>query len=93
MDIVELRHCIDALRSAAGLSHVWDGASAPSGFITADDFLSLQPPLNLALQAFQYGPFAYSGVAPPARCITSPCVPILSEHLQQLRDTLRNALR
>ena len=93
MDIVELRRGIDALRSAAGLSQVWAGASAPSGFITADDFLSLQAPLNAAMQAFVYGPFVYTGVPPPARCVTSPCVTILSEHVQQLRDTLRNALR
>ena len=52
MDIVELRRCIDALRSAAGLSQVWAGASAPSGFITADDFLSLQAPFHAAMPAF-----------------------------------------
>jgi len=93
MDIVELRRCIDALRGATGLTQVWAGAPAPSGFITADDFLSLQSTLNSAMPAFGYGPFAYSGVLPPARCVTSPCVPILSEHIQQLRDTLRNSLR
>ncbi len=93
MDIVELRRCIDALRSAAGLSQIWAGASAPSGNVAANDFLSLQPALNAATQAFGYGPFAYSGVPAPASCVTSPCVPILSEHVQQLRDTLRNSLR
>jgi hypothetical protein len=48
MDIVELRRCIDALRSAAGIPQLWAGAPAPSGPITADDFLSLQAPLNAA---------------------------------------------
>src|SRR5258706_14050262 len=93
MDIVELRRCIDALRSAAGVSQVWTGAPAPTGFITADAFLSLQSTLNSAMPAFGYGPFAYTGVPAPASCITGPCVPILSEHVQQLRDTLRNSLR
>jgi hypothetical protein len=93
IDLVELRRCIDVLRSAVNRPAVWAGAPAPSGVITADVFLSLLPPLNEALQLFGYGPFAYSGVPAPARCVTSPCVPILSEHVQQIRDTLRNALR
>lgn len=99
-DIAELRSAIDALRAAANtttapLPPVWNGTQAPTGIIMADTFVALQAPLNQALAVFGYSPFAYIGVAPPTRCVSGqpPCVNILSEHVQQLRDTLRNALR
>ncbi|MEK6371062.1 MAG: hypothetical protein AABO58_00010 [Acidobacteriota bacterium] len=96
-DIGELRNAIDALRAAASttsnpLPPVWNGA-APTGAITASSLTSLQAPLNTALQAFGWPSFGYAGVAAPTPCVSQPCVPILSEHVQQLRDTLRNALR
>jgi hypothetical protein len=97
-DVAELRNAIDALRAAAStaavpLPPVWNGAPPPTGVVTAANLTSMQAPLNAALQVFGWPAFSYTGVPAPVACTSAPCVAVLTEHVQQLRDTLRNALR
>ena len=84
----ELRRAIDALRAAATtpqnpLPPAWSNSPDPTGTISTGPITSLFVPFNAARQVFGYGAFAYSGLAG-----AQASGPILSEHIQQIRDAL-----
>jgi hypothetical protein len=83
--IVQLRNAIDAARLAANKPLLWQGASAPSGLITATPITSLFAGLNEVRAVFQLPPFAYSaGILMPQSNGA-----IVSEHIQEVRNALR----
>jgi hypothetical protein len=83
--IVELRNAIDAVRAAANLPTIWQGASPPTGLISATRITDLFAPFNQARAVFGLPNFAYSvGIATPATNVL-----IGSEQIQEVRDALR----
>jgi hypothetical protein len=87
--IKELRDAIDAVRAAAStaqnqLPAVWPNAPSPTGLISANNVATLLSPLNAARSVFGLPSFAYTGVPYPVSN-----GPVISEHIQQLRDALR----
>jgi YD repeat-containing protein len=83
--IVELRNAIDAVRLAANKPLLWQGASPPSGTISASPITTLFAGFNEARAAFQLPAFSYSpGIAMPQSGGA-----ILSEHVQEVRNALR----
>ena len=87
--IKELRDAIDALRLAATtpqnpLPPMWLNAPAPTGLIQVSNMTTLFAPLNAARAVFGMSAFSYQGVTSPATNGR-----ILSEHIQQVRDSLR----
>jgi len=89
--IVELRKAIDALRAAAAtppqnpLLPAWQNAPPPSGVVNASAIIELFAPFNAARNVFGLGSFAYTNGIP----FPASNVPILAEHIEEIRNALR----
>ena len=83
--VVELRNAVDAVRAAANLPRLWQGAFPPSGLINAAYLGDLVTAFNAARSALGLPSFAYSaGIPMPASGVR-----MLSEHVQEVRNALR----
>jgi hypothetical protein len=81
--IGELRHAIDAVRSAANLISVWSSYAPATGWVTAADNMTARQQLDQAVIALIGHGVVYTGETPATNGR------IWTYQLQQIRDGVR----